>query len=248
MKKTLLAITLLSAFGVGVANAGYTDTMPSANLAIDGAILETNPAWKWQIPAEAIDAMRDITFKKDTGVVDGVNTKFTVANISSILIEGGSIDAATPAPGQFPAITVGGVDIDYTINQDVNINTTNNSGKLTLHINSALAYMQQYPDANGITDYWNARVSSDVRDDAFNAAKNVLAGSKWIPAQANIDQIFNRQPINHAWDVLTNPNGGANVLVIGAAAVELTRYEVTFPTNAIPSTWSATLPITVAMM
>lgn len=248
MKKTLLAVTLLSVFGVGVANASSVEGPGTGELKIDGAILETNPSWKWQIPVAAMDAARDIKFTRDSGVVEELNTTFTNTD-GFIILEGGSIDAASPRPGQFPVITVGGVAIDYGNKQVISLNMTDNSGLVDVSIGSGLAVMYQRADSDGeMSTYNHAKWSSA---NIATSAKRTMLESSWEPAQGNIGSSWWDMTTVNMHTLLVNPSsvdGHRIMTIIGSAAVEVNEYKLIFPTDAVPPTWSATLPITVSMI
>ncbi|EEX66647.1 hypothetical protein [Vibrio metoecus] len=252
MKKTLLAAATASALVVsGGALAAFADAPKgegagaSAQLKITGTLTNTNPNWMWQIPADAQAAVKDVTLKKITGVVNGANTEFSITTTPMSILEG---YMKTPAPtggaGLTPVINVGGTDMmkDCSAQAGCSIALSAKTGGkdvgvLTLDAITSWAYAHHL--------LWNVEVLSEFNENNTTEALAVLK------KQADFDGSYpdpkrgGAVPADRLEKDLQDPR--LYEIVSQSRVVTVRSAKLRVPTEAVPATWAATLPITISL-
>ncbi|EEX67704.1 hypothetical protein [Vibrio metoecus] len=257
MKKTLLAAATASALVVsGGALAAFADAPKgegagaSAQLKITGTLTNTNPNWMWQIPADAQAAVKDVTLKKITGVVNGANTEFSITTTPMSILEG---YMKTPAPtggaGLTPVINVGGTDMvkDCSAQAGCTISVDAMAGEDRVG-KVAMAFQQEFAEAYHIRDevHLSGKTFNNV---ATKRAVQVLESNQqgfWTTYP--LEGMVRDEPAASGlfYDIWLSSPSSRSLLSASRVSV-MKSSKLVVPTGAVPATWAATLPITISL-
>ena len=255
MKKTLLALVTASALIVsGSALAAFADATQgegsgaNAQIKITGTVANTNPNWMWQIPAAAQGSVTDVALKRITGVAVGDNTEFAISKTEMSILEG---YMSTPSPtgvaGITPVITIGGKDmaeVDCSMiagGCSVEISATNGgatAGKIIAHLEASAA-AAFIGGTNGDSYITGAEVGDGSRE-ALEVLRTQGSFNESYPGvQATIGLTYRGMEA-----LLSNVNSKK---ISNSRVVMLASSKLVVPTDAIPDTWAATLPMTISL-
>lgn len=245
MKKTLLAVTMLSALSLsGVANA-FTEAVDgnfTGSLDFSGTISDDNPIWSWEIPAVAGDVTGWDTFVMN-GIGSGDNTTFTFSKPAMTLIHGFmKTPSASGGAGITPVITVGPearkVVLSGDAKQDVIVVATGKNalnaavadGTMSI---KAQAFLGGALKEGAAVKYFGSTkaqtVLSSNQADFATTYPSITAGTHNF---AQTEALF----VNKSMRALS-----------GAYVAEISDYKLTFPSATLPATWSAIIPVTVTL-
>ena len=254
MKKTLLALATASSLIVsGSALAAFADAAQgegsggNAQIKIAGIMTNTNPNWMWQIPAAVQGSVTDVALKQIAGVSVGDNTEFAISKTQMSILEG---YMKTPSPtgvaGITPVITIGGQDVSAVACSQlqggckVEISATDAGaevGKVIAHVEASAASASK--NANGS---FLSPVSStgDISAEAIAVLKKQSSFANTYP---------NPKPGNsfrylRLEELLRDPSSKN---ISDSRVVKLLSSKIVVPTDAVPATWAATLPITISL-
>ena len=253
MKKTLLALATASALIVsGSALAAFADATQgegaNAQIKITGTVANTNPNWMWQIPAAAQGSVTDVALKLVTGVSVGDNTEFAISKTKMSILEGYmSRPSPTGGAGITPVITIGGKDmaeVDCSMiagGCSVEISATNGgaaAGKIIAHLEASAA-AAFIGETNGYSYITGAEVGDGSRE-ALEVLRTQGSFNESYPGvQATIGLTYRGMEA-----LLSNVNSKK---ISNSRVVMLASSKLVVPTDAIPDTWAATLPMTISL-
>ena len=243
MKKTLLAMTVLSTlFLAGTANAALvesTDGSFTGKLDFNGTITDTNPVWMWEITDASKAAATGWNSLVINGVVSGSNTTWTFGNKPSIeLIRGymktPSISGGT---GITPVIKVGPTESATTLDgtvQTITLVATGNTaasdavapGTMKLNVQGLLGGAHTTGQKFGAVE---AQAIAELQDGYATTYPTAVGGTGSFSAA---ETALSNQD-------LTN--------ITGAYLANLSNYELSFPSESVPATWTTTVPVTVTL-
>ena len=254
MKKTLLALATASALIVsGSALAAFADATQgegsgaNAQIKIAGTLTNTNPNWMWQIPAAAQGSVTDVALKLVTGVSVGDNTEFAISKTKMSILEGYMV---TPSPtggaGITPVITIGGQNVAEVACSmiaggcSVEISATDGGaevGKVIAHLQASAAGAYIHPAGNVFV---TTAGQGDTTTEAVDVLKLQGAFAESYPGfQTTNPRTY--LSMEAMLSIVTN------LRVSNSRVVFLASSKLVVPTDAIPDTWAATLPMTISL-
>ncbi|MEZ9362685.1 hypothetical protein AB4175_22780, partial [Vibrio cyclitrophicus] len=221
------------------------------SLDFNGTISNTNPLWQFEVPPETVILATDMTQYVIDGVVNGENTEFALTALDDAVLFHGNLKARLPqgGAGMVPDIMFSGVEVSVDTVEgasEVSIALPANggageTGTITLDVSSGTAYA--YTSAN-VTYEGNSNA-----DDNPTAAGEALDMVRQV--QGYMDYYGN--PDNSALTGLMYSQSD-NVMTLAAWTDQFHARAfvgksavVSFPSANIPTTWSASLPITVTV-
>ncbi|PSW24738.1 hypothetical protein C9J21_21910 [Photobacterium phosphoreum] len=236
MKKLVLSLVAVSTMlAAGAANAAQTPF--SGQLDFSGVITDTAPVWKWEIPAASQTAAKGWTTKKDSGVVTGANTVFTLDNADIPFIQGYTPDViGEGSPGLLPTITVAGNHVLTNTPEALDISVTGDNkadaGTLKMTVTGGAAFGYSTADGFASAVYKTPGALGQV---AYNMiSKNAPAGA--APGDNDNAWVW-------AAEAISGKSGYKDL--VSSYATNLGKFSLSFPTASIPDAWTATVPVTV---
>ncbi|ODS05582.1 hypothetical protein [Vibrio scophthalmi] len=246
MKKTILAVTLLFALSLSGAANAFTESVDgnfSGSINFSGAIVDSTPIWRWEVPGEA--ALTGWDMKETDGVVSGSfgeHTTFTFASKPTMTLIHGFMKtpAVSGGVGLTPRITlnegVSTVILEGDTKSTVRLVATGRDAKNaavadgTMEIKAQAFLGGVLIDASTVKYFGSTKaqtlLSSNQADFATTYPSPVAATNNFSEARA----LFG----NRAMSDLS-----------GAYVVEVSDYKLTFPTVSLPATWEVIIPVTV---
>lgn len=251
MKKTLLiATTLAPLFLMSMANAALSEAPIGSggggSLTISGSFVDTTPLWAWEIPAETITATQDWKIDKREGVVDGSNTRFDFTSKGTLYILDGKTQKVVDGKKSIiPRIAVGGTNITHGSPFGVQINAVGSDGEngtLWLNVFQGSAIAFKVPgNATANLSYLDTSLAIKQRTIAAMKAQTIVLGesitAEGATTAADIDSFL----------AATAPASPIVTWLAGVTSVAVDNIRLTFPSALIPSSWTASLPITVTI-
>ncbi|MFS1899769.1 hypothetical protein BCU22_022625 (plasmid) [Vibrio cyclitrophicus] len=251
LKKSTIAIALMAATaGSAYAFTDATGGAWSGSLDFDGTISNTNPLWEFEVPPETVILTTDMTQYVSEGVVNGENTEFALTTLDDAVLFHGNIKAVLPQgiPGMVPDIMFSGVEVSVDAvegSSEVSITLPANdgdadTGTITFSIGSGAAVMTGTASSN--IGVW------------YNGDDNPVAGAAahallmQIPGLGDIypggEPVYTTSPYENIDGWIDNEDYNNQ---FHARAFVSKSAVVSFPSANIPTTWSASLPITVTV-
>ena len=245
MKKTLLAVTMLSALSLsGVANAftEATDGNFTGKIDFNGTITDDNPTWSWEVPAESAN-LTGWDVLVINGTVSGDNTSFAFTKPAMTLIHGFmKTPSAIGGAGITPVIKMGPTASALTLSGDAKqtvtvVATGKNASSVAVTDGTMQVSAQAFLGGA-------LKSGSTVKYFGSTKAQTVLRTN-----QSNFATLY------------PNPQAGTNTFtqtealftnaamtdLSGAYTAEISDYKLTFPSATLPATWSAIIPVTVTL-
>ncbi|MEZ9360454.1 hypothetical protein AB4175_11295 [Vibrio cyclitrophicus] len=243
LKKSTIAIALMAA----TASSAYAFTDAtggawSGSLDFDGTISNTNPLWEFEVPP-------DMTLYVSEGVEDGENTEFALTALDDAVLFHGNIKSRLPqgGPGMVPDIMFSGVE--------VSVNTVEGSSEvsITLPANDGEADLGEVTlsvAAGAVFKVMDATDGDVLR--MGNENDNPTAGARATERLMQVPEVDDNVEDGVATDVDYAAVDSALVeaMIVDqfhARAFVSKSAVVSFPSANIPTTWSASLPITVTV-
>ena len=248
MKKTLLAMTVLSTlFLAGTANAAVAEAAPGTagggELSITGTITNNNPNWAWEIPAKAVADAKDWTVAKITGKVEGVNTVYNFAANAPMTALNGVMVAPSPTggTGMTPVITVNGTEL--ILPKLGNFETGEGAGQVVL---SALGDSGE--EGTFTVTLRQHGAGAYVGGGGIGQGTSSGPATELLKAQSYYADTY-RNPVAPDWGTMDVGSlvRSSHKKVSAAVTLDLTDFDLAFPTDAQPSTWTASLPIVISL-
>jgi hypothetical protein len=251
MKKTLLiATTLTPLFLMSMANAALTEAPigsgGSGSLTISGSFVDTTPLWGWEIPAETIAAAQDWTIDKTEGTVYDSNTLFDFSSKGTLYILDGKTQKVVDGKKSIiPRIAVGGTAIPEGAPYGVQINALGKNGEngvLTFNVFKASAMAFKLPgNETANLAYLDTSLEIKQRIKAAMIAQTIVLGdittAEGAVSSAAIESILSA----------TAPESPVISWLASVTSVSVNHIRLKFPSASIPSSWTASLPITVTI-
>lgn len=246
MKKTLLAVTLLSALSLsGAANAftEATDGTFSGNLNFSGTITDDNPIWAWEIPAVPGDVTGWDALVIN-GVVSGDNTTFAFTSKPAMTLIHGFMKTPSVSGGSgiTPVITVGNegstVVLSGDATQDVTVVATGKDASNTAVANGTMAIKAQAFLGGALKDAGTIKYFGAEKAQTVLSANQPNFSTTYPSPEAGTNNFADTEALfaNQAMSDLS-----------GAYVAEISNYRLTFPSASLPATWSAIIPVIVTL-
>ncbi len=249
MKKTLLAVTLLSALSLSSAANAFTEATDgtfSGDLNFSGTITDDNPIWAWEIPAVPGDVTGWDALVLN-GVVSGENTTFTFASKAAMTLIHGYMKTPSISGGAgiTPVITVGNdgstvvLSGDHT--QDVTIVATGKNAANEAVANGTMAIKAQA--------FLGGVLKTTFEGNPINKLFGSTKAQNVVKLQADFDTTYPTplEGVNNFADTEALFANQAMIDLSGAYVAEISDYRLTFPSASLPATWSAIIPVTVTL-
>ncbi|EEX66688.1 hypothetical protein [Vibrio metoecus] len=252
MKKTLLAAATASALVVsGGALAAFADAPKdegagaSAQLKITGTLTNTNPNWMWKIPAESQAAVSDVALNKIAGVVNGANTEFAITKNPLLIIEG---YMKTPSPkagsGLTPVISVGDKNMakDCGTSAGCVVSVTASDARSnvgSVEVSLTVGAASAYHEVGGVAKIRKGGLSTADAVSVLTSNQADFENSYKYPSDAPGGTMLSEYD---AWLGTSNLSK-----VSDSRIVRMKSSKLVVPSNAVPATWAATLPITISL-
>ena len=247
MKKTLLAVTMLSALSLSsVATAAFVEGNDfTDNLTFSGTIKNDNPIWAWEVPMSNTQAVQGWDALVINGVITGQNTEYAFASKSKMTLIHGYMKTAsvTGGAGITPVITVGNTDSAITIldgsEQEVTVIATGSNASSNAVINGTMKLKAQAFLGGAINDGKNSRYFGSSKAHSVLASNRPDFTDTYPVISAATGQTYSQSELEFA--------DQTNIKLSGAYLAEISDYKLAFPSDTIPATWSAIIPVTVTL-
>lgn len=259
MKKTLLATATLSILiASGMANAAFTDADGSGgwseSLEFNGTITNTNPMWKYKIPAAAEQAANTFNIKRDQGVIEGNNTNFNFTDKNFTVLEGVMKDLAPKSGlGLTPIIVFG--EVGKTIVWDTSNQSMSKPTNISIGVRKEISQIGQLSFKLQGQAATQAVYKGAIWPDNIGYS-NVSKAANLLMSQPYYNKTYSKYP--------SRDDGGPQVAGVGhsstfpligsvytdmssALIVDAFAFKLSVPTAFIPDKWTATLPISITV-
>ncbi len=246
MKKTMLSSSMLAILLASASsNAAFVDASGGSfdgNINFGGTIVDVSPIWSFQIPSPTVEAIKGWhSIAQIQGLRNGDNTEFHFTDKPVMTMIQGFMktSAASGGPGLTPEIKVGQGENELTLDgtkQPFSVTATGQSGagstegKLSFDVQGYIggAYID-----DSTPKYFGSKMAQNVltsnRQDIATAYQGIVAAETDFAAAnaifANVD----------------------SKTLSGAYTVDMRNYKLAFPTNNMPETWTAAVPVTVIL-
>ena len=246
MKKTLLAVTLLSALSLSGTASAFTESTDgnfTGALDFSGTITNDNPIWAWETPALPADVTGWDALVAN-GQVTGNNSSFTFADKSAMTLIHGFMKAPAVSGGAgiTPVIKVGPTATAVTISgdakQDVTVVATGKNAADEVVTSGTMLVKTQVFLGGALKD------GSAVKYFGSTKAQTLLSAN-----QADFETVYPNPTVgtnNYAQTEALFSNQSMSDLS-GAYVAEISDYKLTFPSATLPATWEAIIPVTVTL-
>lgn len=243
MKKTLLALTVLSAISVsGVAKATLVEGPFNGSLDFTGTITNTSPEWAWGIPVTTKTAVTGVALEAINGKDTGSNLDYDILAANGLtFLEGAMTKAGQPNPSLLPVITVDGVGI--------NLSETSQATAISIDVNNGtdsavIGALNLNANVQMVTSAIDSSNSSQLLFNGTSAplAKALLEAQPWFAATYPSITDASGYPTR----ALTDTTG--RYLKVGSAiTLTMDQVKLSIPKGTSVTTWKATLPVVVTV-
>ncbi len=250
MKKTFLAVTMLSALSLSSgANAAFVEGNNfTGTLDFNGTITNDNPIWKWQIPDTAKTSVDNVSLRVVSGVNNGSKTSWNITNTEQVILEGYMKTLAERGgAGLTPIVIIGGQNMltcSIPAPCPVSIVATDNDGATVGSVEFSLsnaggtALMYQGKTyVNGVHGISTARARELVTK---------TTGFDEFYSRPDIVNLYNQYNMDQLDTFLRNVN---HEKITSSRVYTMSRSTLNIPNGTpAPAVWRATLPITISVV
>ncbi len=268
----LKSLVVVGTLFVGSSSAAMASNSFTGNMDFSGQILSKNPSWIWKLNPIAVTENKAFQLKASDATLNaGGNHEWSITPKDPLFLSG-SPDRAFASSSELvavPEISFGGIALDVA-DKEVTIVANGNAGQkgnlvLTSGIMARYIMSERVPAAK--SDYithgayiYHKNSTSEKIFKGSSWSNTPLTKFSWNMTSSPIIQNSTGTPtLNEVWanlrqivDMTTTSAPGSNKpardnegfvdLFAGAGSLKLS-----FPKGDIPTSWTATLPITVKM-
>lgn len=237
-KKSVVSI----AFGL-TALASASASAFTENLEFNGVILNSNPVWEWEVDSDATTGAKDIVLDISAATSNGANLEWAMPKFDNQAIIKGHLPGvlAVGIPGMEPMVSFNGVDVTSATETnliEVSVDANGNGSKVgavTLAVTGA-GWIKR-TDANGEVQ--------GIAVEQGNAELTAWAKTTVTTINTNQETLIES---TGSWAEFTAGYSSATVTDATAAVGYASKSAtLSFPSSQVPTTWAATLPITIAL-
>ncbi|GAB2649528.1 F4 family fimbrial subunit [Vibrio panuliri] len=272
MKKTLIALSMLTALvSANQALAAFSDAPANGDLTITGTLTNINPKWLWQIPDATKAKVSNIVTYKITAIPNGENSEFEVLKGETLDFLQGYTKTASVAgggAGMTPVVTIAGTkwnEDNSASPRSVTVTTTTgtgesattaNTGTMTFDVTQGVSIALRYADLTGsgfksiVYDGVSAPVSVPILLTAAQIMRNNVKHFSAVYTNEDTSagsNFFQNDILRFLRGDIGKADIGRNSFVSAGYASKINNFKLVFPTASVPTSWNATIPVTISM-